>query len=400
MPTSSESLTAMKPLRIFFYKTVIFFSLQLTNNKRFIEFQYLQNKSTAPSRTIEIVRNNQFDSFQNQSSSTTRVTTPRDIYTSTDHLREVPNNERWYITWKTCLLLTLLILLLLFAIGIFAMLIATLVLLTKPTTTSYFNTIELFLATTTTTTTTKTTSTTVKCVSPYVQAPSGNCINILIDINNCGKINNVCPSTYTSCSAGLCSTLSSIKIINGTFIWAASVNGSVDDKYFTITVPFNITLYNTTTTSITVTTNGVICLQTCSTTFTETALPTSAFSGATILPYWDDLYIYANTSQGIYYQKQGNAPNQTFIVEYYCSHYQQSTDYYNFQVIFFENMPGVVQFIYYEVTDEGASSTVGVQDSSSGPFVQYSFDQASSVTQNMTLIFDTNTGTYTSSSIG
>ncbi|CAF3485076.1 unnamed protein product [Rotaria sp. Silwood1] len=240
----------------------------------------------------------------------------------------------------------------------------------------------------------------LKCVSPYVQAPSGNCINILIDINNCGKINNVCPSTYTSCSAGLCSTLSSIKIINGTFIWAASVNGSVDDKYFTITVPFNITLYNTTTTSITVTTNGVICLQTCSTTFTETALPTSAFSGATILPYWDDLYIYANTSQGIYYQKQGNAPNQTFIVEYYCSHYQQSTDYYNFQVIFFENMPGVVQFIYYEVTDEGASSTVGVQDSSSGPFVQYSFDQASSVTQNMTLIFDTNTGTYTSSSIG
>ncbi|CAF4073163.1 unnamed protein product [Rotaria sp. Silwood2] len=201
----------------------------------------------------------------------------------------------------------------------------------------------------------------VKCVSPYVQEPSGNCINVLIDINNCGKINNVCPSTYTSCSAGLCSTLSSIKIINGTFIWAASVNGSVDDKYFTISVPFNITLYNTTTTSITVTTNGVICLQSCSTTFTETALPTSAFSGATILPYWDDLYIFANTSQGIYYDKQGNTPNRTFIIEYYCSHYQQSTDYYNFQVVFFENMPGIVQFIYYEVTDEGASATVGIQ---------------------------------------
>ncbi|CAF2474955.1 unnamed protein product [Rotaria sp. Silwood2] len=204
-------------------------------------------------------------------------------------------------------------------------------------------------------------ATTVKCVSPYVQEPSGNCINVLIDINNCGKINNVCPSTYTSCSAGLCSTLSSIKIINGTFIWAASVNGSVDDKYFTISVPFNITLYNTTTTSITVTTNGVICLQSCSTTFTETALPTSAFSGATILPYWDDLYIFVNTSQGIYFDKQGNTPNRTFIIEYYCSHYQQSTDYYNFQVVFFENMPGIVQFIYYEVTDEGASATVGIQ---------------------------------------
>ncbi|CAF1080752.1 unnamed protein product [Rotaria sordida] len=141
----------------------------------------------------------------------------------------------------------------------------------------------------------------------------------------------------------------------------ASVNGSIDDKYFTITIPFNITLYNTTTTSVTITINGVICLRSCSTTFIETAFPTSAFSDATILTYWNDLYIYANASQGIYYKKQGNTPKRNFITEYHCSHYQQSTDYYNFQVIFFENMPGVVQFIYYEVIDEGASATVDVQ---------------------------------------
>lgn len=96
-----------------------------------------------------------------------------------------------------------------------------------------------------------------KCVSPYVQASSGNCINVMIDINNCGKLNNVCPSTYTSCSAGLCSNLASIILLNGTFIWAASVSGSVDDLSSTITIPFNITLYNKTTKSVTVTTNGV-----------------------------------------------------------------------------------------------------------------------------------------------
>ncbi|CAF3681962.1 unnamed protein product [Rotaria sordida] len=176
MPTSSESLTALKPLRIAFYKN---------------------DKGTAPSRTIETVRNNQFHSFRNQSSPNTRLSTLRDIDTSTDYLREAPT----------------------------------------------------------------------------------------------------------------------------------SVNGSIDDKYFTITIPFNITLYNTTTTSVTITINGVICLRSCSTTFIETAFPISAFSDATILTYWNDLYIYANTSQ----------------------------------VIVFENMPGVVQFIYYEVIDEGASATVGVQ---------------------------------------
>ena len=94
-----------------------------------------------------------------------------------------------------------------------------------------------------------------------MQAPSGNCINIVIDINNCGKLNNVCPSTYTSCSAGLCSNLSSVKIINGTAIWAASVNKSVDDATYGITLPFNITLYNMTSNSATVTTNGVSCMM-------------------------------------------------------------------------------------------------------------------------------------------
>jgi hypothetical protein len=98
-----------------------------------------------------------------------------------------------------------------------------------------------------------------KCVSPYAQAPSGNCINVFIDINNCGKINYVCSSNYTSCSAGLCSTLQGIILLNGTFIWAASVNKSDDDGYYGINLPFNITLYNTTTTSAVVSTNGVSC---------------------------------------------------------------------------------------------------------------------------------------------
>ena len=105
----------------------------------------------------------------------------------------------------------------------------------------------------------------------------------------------------------------------------------------------------------------MICFGGCSTTFTETALPTTAFSGVTLLPYWDDLYFYENTSQGIYYQAQGSTPNRTLTFEYYCSHYLQSSDYYHFQVIYFENMPNVIQFIYYEATDGGASATIGVQ---------------------------------------
>lgn len=105
----------------------------------------------------------------------------------------------------------------------------------------------------------------------------------------------------------------------------------------------------------------MICFGGCATTFTATALPTNAFSGVTVFPYWEDLYFYANTSQGIYYQTQGNAPNRTFTIEYYCSHYLQPTEYYHFEIVFFENEPGIVQFIYYQAADSGASATIGVQ---------------------------------------
>lgn len=106
----------------------------------------------------------------------------------------------------------------------------------------------------------------------------------------------------------------------------------------------------------------MICLSTsCANNFTETALPTSAFSNITLFPFWDDLYFYENTSQGIYSQTGGTAPFRTFTIEYYASHYLQPSDYYHFQVVLFENRPGLVQFIYYEATDQGSSATIGIQ---------------------------------------
>ena len=105
------------------------------------------------------------------------------------------------------------------------------------------------------------------CISLYAQTTSGNCVNIMIDFNNCGMIGYVCPASYVSCSMGICSTAPGIQLPN-----AVSTTGSatsidnVDDAMFSVNLPFNITLYTTTTDLITVTTNGV------STYFIETRL--------------------------------------------------------------------------------------------------------------------------------
>ncbi|CAF2133590.1 unnamed protein product [Rotaria magnacalcarata] len=73
---------------------------------------------------------------------------------------------------------------------------------------------------------------------------------------------------------------------------------------------------------------SVLCLGSCSTAFTEIALPTGLFNDTTIFPLWDDLYIYASASQEIYYQTDGQAPNRTLTFEYYMSHYSQPTQFY------------------------------------------------------------------------
>ena len=45
----------------------------------------------------------------------------------------------------------------------------------------------------------------VNCV--FVEVSSGYCINRLIDFNNCGKLDNICASNYTNCSADRFSNL-------------------------------------------------------------------------------------------------------------------------------------------------------------------------------------------------
>lgn len=71
--------------------------------------------------------------------------------------------------------------------------------------------------------------------------------------------------------------------------------------------------------------------------------------------------IYSGTSQSVYYGIDGTAPNRLAIFEFYESHISQSSYYYHFQIVFYEAVPGIVKFIYFEATDGGASATVGVQ---------------------------------------
>ena len=103
---------------------------------------------------------------------------------------------------------------------------------------------------------------TTSCPTGYVRLPSGSCVNLLIDFNNCGSIGYVCASTYTSCSNGACSGAPAVQLVGGVSVPGWGGNYNTDDAYVNIPTPFNVTLYGVTTSSPALQSNGVsTCLK-------------------------------------------------------------------------------------------------------------------------------------------
>jgi hypothetical protein len=80
-----------------------------------------------------------------------------------------------------------------------------------------------------------------------------------------------------------------------------------------------------------------------------------------VAAYFDDLYIYHGTMQGIYYEVSGTAPSRSVAFEWYMSHIGSPTEYYHFLVAFYEASPDTVRIDYLQANGHGASATVGAQ---------------------------------------
>ncbi|CAF2577746.1 unnamed protein product [Rotaria sp. Silwood2] len=154
---------------------------------------------------------------------------------------------------------------------------------------------------------------TESCASGYSSSPSGTCVNLQIDFNNCGSFVYVCASSYTSCSAGVCSSAPAVQLVGAIAIPGWGGQYSVDDNYVTLTLPMSLTIN-----AIDI---WVLCLGSCSADYTNENLPSSSFGGPTVFGYWDDLIIYSGTSQSVYYSVAETAPNRLATFEYDTSHY-------------------------------------------------------------------------------
>ncbi|MGH9777778.1 MAG: S8 family serine peptidase, partial [Candidatus Acidiferrales bacterium] len=117
-----------------------------------------------------------------------------------------------------------------------------------------------------------------------------------------------------------------------------------------------------------------------------------------VAPFWDDLRPIQSTSQNVFWQVLGSAPNRELVIEWRdvrhfdCAEFGGSNDTVKFQVVLFENTSNIL-FNYSDVVfsgcsvpaSNGASATVGVQVAPTAA-TQFSFNTAS-LSNSMTLLW-------------
>ncbi|KAF2216477.1 hypothetical protein CERZMDRAFT_93767 [Cercospora zeae-maydis SCOH1-5] len=177
-----------------------------------------------------------------------------------------------------------------------------------------------------------------------------------------------------------------------------------DDERYPIELPFDIEAYGTRSRTVIVGVNGWVALSNDSGTvdhysFDNAQLPRMnsdddwGLPDTAFLPYWNDLFVAQGTTQGLYYEIAGIAPNRNVSFEWYTSLYQQPTGYYHFIATFQEATPGAAVYTYYQANGEtplntGKHGTIGVQSFLDDRSRQYSYDRL--VTPGLEITYDPN----------
>lgn len=181
-------------------------------------------------------------------------------------------------------------------------------------------------------------------------------------------------------SAGYCRT------DTDTRAWIAGVtNAGItgDDQTVTISLPFSVTYFGTSFTSIKISSNGNAHFGTASNAYSNVAIPNTGNPNGMIAPFWDDMY--PPSGGRVFTTTSGSAPNRTFIIEWRnVAHYPGGSDGATFEIQIDESSTAKnhIWFLYQDTSfgnasyNNGISATVGIENAAGSAGNQYSFNSA------------------------
>lgn len=164
--------------------------------------------------------------------------------------------------------------------------------------------------------------------------------------------------------------------------FAGSFDGapvSIDDNVYTLVLPFQVCIYDTCSTKVNPTSNGIISLAEYRNIgyLNGQGLPNfggNAVSRAVTLflntytkdpqvlsALWQDMYIYQDEFQWMSYTICGEAGKRSVTFDWRISKYQNVPENYRFSATFYEDKPGRIVLRYFEMSDRGVGATVGIE---------------------------------------
>ncbi|MEU5945390.1 S8 family serine peptidase [Micromonospora sp. NPDC047465] len=148
-----------------------------------------------------------------------------------------------------------------------------------------------------------------------------------------------------------------------------------DDRTAPVTLPFRVPLYGKSYRQAWVSTNGVLGFGTASTSRANTALPNTANPDLALFPFWDDLYVEADS--GIYTAVTGARPNRTFVVEWRnVSVFADRSTRLTFSAAIGED--GSITYRYADVdgtgVETGTGATIGLENVDGTVGFEYSYN--------------------------
>ncbi|GAB3414994.1 hypothetical protein GCM10027569_36010 [Flindersiella endophytica] len=151
-----------------------------------------------------------------------------------------------------------------------------------------------------------------------------------------------------------------------------------DDASQAVDLPFRAWLYGQAYTRANVSTNGHLSFTAASTSYSNTAIPTTAAPNAAIYAFWDDLNV--DDSAKVYTKTVGTAPNRTFIIEWRNVLIYGTSNRIDAEIKLSENSD--VEVAYRNIDpanarETGSSATVGVENAAGTDAMQYAFNATS-----------------------
>ena len=172
-----------------------------------------------------------------------------------------------------------------------------------------------------------------------------------------------------------------------TYVWVDATAGGTntgirdDDASVTIPLPFAFRFFGASYTSVKASTNGYLVFgSSAASGWSNERLPAAAVPNGIVAPFWDDLRL--STRGAIWYRTVGTAPNRRFVVEWDAVPHYFDVGGATFEAIL-EESTGDVVFQYQDVdfgdefVNDGASATVGIEDTTGTVGRTFSVDQAS-----------------------